>query len=78
MNWREMTKEQQISMGPNSLLLAQVRESFGRIVYSHKTHEKQAGICFNKHRLQQGVLIILTAVSSGTFVGTVAGLLGTR
>ncbi|WP_367881094.1 hypothetical protein [Streptomyces sp. P3] len=23
-----------------------MREAFGRVVYSHKTHEKQADICF--------------------------------
>ncbi|MGP9490026.1 hypothetical protein CIK76_13075 [Glutamicibacter sp. BW80] len=57
-------------------LLAQVRESFGRVVYSHKTHEKQADICFTKHRWQQGVLVGLTAVSSGTFLAAVVGLLG--
>lgn len=56
-------------------LLAQVRESFGRVVYSHKTHEKQADICLTKHRLQQGVLIALTAISSGTFLVAVVGLL---
>lgn len=60
----------------DSYLLAQVRESFGRVVYSHKTHEKQADICFNKHRWQQGVLIALTAISSGTFLAAVVGLLG--
>lgn len=57
-------------------LLAQIRESFGRVVYSHKTHEKQADICFTKHRWQQGVLIGLTALSSGTFLAAVVGLLG--
>ena len=49
-------------------LLAQVREAFGRVAYTHKTHEKQADICFGKHRGQQGVLIALTAISSGTFL----------
>lgn len=57
-------------------LLAQVREAFGRVVYGHKNHEKQADICFNKHRFQQGILIALTAVSSGTFLAAVVGLLG--
>ncbi|MCD0452575.1 SLATT domain-containing protein [Actinocorallia sp. API 0066] len=57
-------------------LLAQVREAFGRVVYSHKTHEKQADICFGKHRWQQRVLIALTAISSGTFLAAVIGLLG--
>lgn len=49
-------------------VLAQVREAFGKVAYSHKTHEKQADICFTKHRLQQGALIGLTAISSGTFL----------
>lgn len=62
--------------GRDQYLLAQVRESFGRVVYSHKTHEKQADICFSKHRWQQGVLIALTAISSGTFLAAVVGLLG--
>ena len=57
-------------------LLAQVRESFGRVVYSHKIHEKQADISFSKHRWQQGILIALTAVSSGTFMTLVFGLFG--
>lgn len=72
---REMTSEQMAGTVRDPLLLAQVRESFGRVVYSHKTHEKQADICFVKHRWQQGVLAFLTAVSSGTFLVAVAGLL---
>lgn len=39
--------------GEDSYLLAQVRESFGRVVYSHKTREKQADSCFTKHRWQR-------------------------
>lgn len=57
-------------------LLAQVREAFGRVVYSHKKHEKQADICFTRHRWQQGVLVVLTALSSGTFLAAVVGLVG--
>lgn len=57
-------------------LLAQVRESFGRVVYSQKTHEKQADISFSRYKFQQGILIALTAVSSGTFLTLVFGLLG--
>lgn len=57
-------------------LLAQVRESFGRVVYSHKTHEKQADISFSRYQWQQGILIALTAVSSGTFLTLVFGLFG--
>lgn len=71
-----MTSGQTPRASLDSFLLAQVRESFGRVVYSHKTHEKQADICFTKHRWQQGVLIGLTALSSGTFLAAVVGLLG--
>ncbi|WP_211255824.1 SLATT domain-containing protein [Actinocatenispora sera] len=53
-----------------------MREAFGRLVYSHKTHEKQADICFTKHRWQQAALIALTAISSGTFLVAVVGLVG--
>lgn len=60
------------------LILCQVRESFGRVVYSHKVHEKQADICFCRHRWQQGTLIGLTAISSVTFLTEVVGLLANR
>ena len=66
------------SHGPacDQRLLAQVRESFGRVVYSHKIHEKQADISFSRYQWQQGILIALTAVSSGTFITLVFGLFG--
>ena len=57
-------------------LLAQVREAFGRVVYSHKTHEKQADICFGRYRWQQGLLVAFMAISTGTFLASVLGLLG--
>ena len=60
------------------LILSQVRESFGRVVYSHKVHEKQADICFCKHRRLQGVLAVLTAIGSVTFLTEVVGLLANR
>ena len=60
------------------LILSQVRESFGRVVYSNKVHEKQADICFCKHRWQQGALIGLTAIGSVTFLTEVVGLLANR
>ena len=62
----------------NHLILFQVRESFGRVVYSHKVHEKQADICFCKHRRLQGVLAVLTAIGSVTFLTEVVGLLANR
>lgn len=59
--------------GPDQILLAQIREAFGRVVYSHKTHEKQADLCFRKHRLQQATLVVFTAVSTGAFMASLLG-----
>lgn len=75
-DWNILTDERPGSSERDPYLLAQVRESFGRIVYSQKKHEKQADICFVKHRWQQGTLIALTAISSGTFLAAVVGLSG--
>lgn len=58
-----------------ALLLAQVRETYGRICYTHKTQEKQADICHEKYRSQRTVKVVLTAVSSGAFLASLAGLL---
>lgn len=56
------------------LSLSQVREAYGRAAYTHKTHEKQADLYFQKHRRQQRLLIVLTVVSSGTFLASLLGL----
>ncbi|MFC9872900.1 SLATT domain-containing protein [Nocardia salmonicida] len=69
-----MTSEPGSGPAADPYLLAQVRESFGRVVYSHKTHEKQADLCFRKHRWQQAALVALTAISSGTFLVSVLGV----
>lgn len=57
------------------LLLAQIREIYGRIAYTHKTHEKQADICSDLDRRQRRVRVVLTAVSSGAFLASLTGLL---
>lgn len=75
-DWSDMTREQALASESDPYLLAQVREAFGRVVYSHKTHEKQADVCFWRHRLQQGALVVLTAISSGTLLAAVVGVLG--
>lgn len=64
-----------VTQTPDPYLIAQVREAFGRVVYNQKTQEKQADISFGKHRWQQGTLIALTAISSGTFLASVLGVL---
>lgn len=57
------------------LLLAQVREAYGRIAYTHKTHEKQADMFAEKHRNQRRWKVVLTAISSGAFLASLFGLL---
>lgn len=56
-----------------AILEGQLRECFGRVVYSHKTHEKCADILLS--RLSQIKLwqIILSAVTTGGFIAAVFG-----
>ena len=56
-----------------TILEGQLRECFGRVVYSHKTHEKCADILLA--RLSQIKLwqIILSAITTGGFIATVFG-----
>lgn len=58
-----------------ALLIAQVRELYGRAAYTHKTHEKQADLCFDSHRRQRRIKVALTALSSGAFLASLSGLL---
>ncbi|WP_336232852.1 SLATT domain-containing protein [Thalassospira sp. CH_XMU1458] len=49
----------------------QIRECFGRVVYTHKTHERMADNCaktLNRYKLWQ---IILTALTSTSAVGVI-------
>lgn len=48
-----------------------IRESFGRVVYSHKTHEKDAEIASSHATITKWVNIILTALTSGTLISTI-------
>lgn len=59
-------------------LLAQVRESFARVAYSHKAHEKQADAYSTWHRRQQWTLVVLTAAGSGTFLFALMGFVADR
>ena len=55
------------------LLDAQLREAFGRVVYTHKAHEKEADILLarlSKIKLGQ---IVLPAISTGGFVAMLLG-----
>lgn len=71
---RETSERGPLNQTGHGLLLAQVREAYGRAAYTHKTHEKQADLCFQKHRRQQWFLVALTVISSGTFLASLVGL----
>lgn len=48
-----------------------IKESFGRVVYSHKTHEKDAEIASHAARTFKWVNIIITTLTSGTLISTI-------
>jgi hypothetical protein len=56
-----------------AVLEAQIRECFGRVVYSHKTHEKCADIYAHRSRLTKGAQLVLSALVTG---GLLTALLG--
>ena len=53
------------------LLEAQIRECFGRVTYSHKTHEKCTDILLSSNACIKLWQMILSAVTTGTFLATV-------
>jgi hypothetical protein len=55
------------------LLESQVRELYGRVAYSHKTHEKAADACLRKLARVKGGQITLSALTTGGFVTAVLG-----
>ena len=55
------------------VLEGQLRECFGRVVYSHKTHEKCADILLRRHASIKLWQILLSAVTTGGFIAAVLG-----
>lgn len=56
-----------------SILEGQLRECFGRVVYSHKTHEKCADILLSRLSRIKLWQIALSALATGGFIATVFG-----
>ena len=52
------------------VLEGQLRECFGRVVYSHKTHEKCADILLRRQSTIKLWQIILSAITSGSLITT--------
>lgn len=61
-----------------SILEGQLRECYGRVVYSHKTHEKCADILLSRLSRIKLWQIILSAITTGGFIAAVfdAGNIG--
>lgn len=55
------------------VLEGQMRECYGRVVYSHKTHEKCADILLSRLSAIKLWQIILSAVTTGGFIAAVFG-----
>jgi len=55
------------------ILEGQLRESFGRVVYSHKTHEKCADILLLRLSTIKLWQIILSAITTGGFISSFLG-----
>lgn len=56
---------------PRPILEAQLRECFGRVVYSHKTHEKCADILQSRLAHIKLCQIILSVITTGGFIASV-------
>lgn len=55
------------------ILEGQLRECFGRVVYSHKTHEKCADILLSRLARIKLSQIILSAITTAGFIATIFG-----
>lgn len=55
---------------PRRILEGQLRECYGRVVYSHKTHEKCADILLARHSCIKVSQIVLSALTTAGFVST--------
>lgn len=70
-----MEQPSQTEDSPESrqVLEAQLRQCFGRVVYSHKTHEKCADILLSRLAKIKLWQIILSAIATAGFIGAVFG-----
>ena len=65
-------------MDSRELIEGQVRECYGRVVYSHKTHEKCADILLKRLGKIKLWQIVLSSITTAGFIATIigAGLFG--
>lgn len=68
-----MEQYSQANQTPFRILEGQIRECFGRVVYSHKTHEKCADILLSRLSRIKLLQIVLSAITTGGFVAVIFG-----
>ncbi len=69
-----MVPRSQADQGTERLLIeAQLRECYGRVVYSHKTHEKCADILLTRLSRIKLLQIILSSITAAGFLGVILG-----
>ena len=64
-------EQHSLEVDPCALLEAQVRECFGRVVYSHKTHEKDGDLCAGTLRNIKLIQIVLGAFTASGAIAVV-------
>lgn len=57
----------------NDTLEGQLREMYGRVAYTHKTHEKMADHCIVRYRRIKTAEICLSALAAGSFILAIFG-----
>jgi len=55
------------------ILESQIRECFGRVVWTHKTHEKCADIYFERQKSLKTIEIIVSALTTTSLMSSVFG-----
>jgi hypothetical protein len=51
----------------------QLREMYGRVAYTHKTHEKMADGCMGRYRLIKNAEIVLSSLATSSLILSIAG-----
>lgn len=69
----EKSSEQDSHLNQKEMLEAQIRECFGRVVYSHKTHEKCADILLARNSRIKIWQLVLSGITTGSFIVTIFG-----
>ncbi len=69
----ERVSQNRMQREKRKIIEGQIRECFGRVVYSHKTHEKCADILLDRLAKIKLAQIVLSAITTGGFLATVFG-----